>query len=58
MIWWHKVFQNGYTMADISIANLTPKNVKKVAGAVRRGIDPNGEIGIAVKFVTMFVFFV
>ena len=57
MIWWHKDLQNGYTMADISVANLTPKDVKKVTEAIR-GIDPNGEIGITIKFVTMFVFFV
>ncbi len=57
MIWWHKVLQNGYTMADISVTNLMPKDVKKVAEAVR-GINPNSEIGITVKFVTMFVVFV
>jgi hypothetical protein len=44
-------------MADISIATLTPKNVKKFDGAAG-GINPNGENGIAVEFMTIVVFLV
>ena len=55
MIWWLKILQTRFTMADISVATLTPKEVKKFDGAAG-GINPNGENGIAVKFMTIVVF--
>jgi hypothetical protein len=55
MIWWHKVLEIRYTMADLSPTPSTPKDVKQQSRILKR-INPDNPNNKAFELVTMFVF--
>ena len=55
MIWWHKVLEIRYTMADLSPTPPTPKDVKQQSRVLKR-INPDDPNDRAFELVTMFVF--
>jgi hypothetical protein len=55
MIWWHKVLEIRYTMADLSPTPSTPKDVKQQSRVLKR-INPDNPNNRAFELVTMFVF--
>ena len=56
MIWWHKVLEIRYTMADLTPTPSTPKDVKQQSRVLER-INPDNPNNMAFELVTiMFVF--
>ena len=55
MIWWHKVLEIRYTMADLTPTSSTPKDIKQRYRILKR-IDPDDPNDRPFKLVTMFVF--
>jgi hypothetical protein len=56
MIWWCKVLQNRYTMADITPTSSTPTDPKKQSRALK-GINHKNPNDEAFELVIMFVLF-
>jgi len=54
VIWWHQVLDIRHTMADITIATLTPKDPMQRFRSLK-GIDPDDPNDVAINLVTMFV---
>ena len=54
MIWWHKVLDILYTMADLTPTPSTPKDVKQRSRVLKR-IDTNNPKDRVFELVTMFV---
>jgi hypothetical protein len=55
MIWWHKVLEIRYTMANLTPTPSTPKDVKQRSRILKR-IDLDDPNNRAFELVTMFVF--
>ena len=56
MIWWHKVLEICYTMADLTPTSSTPKDVKHQS-RVLKWIDPDDPNDRAFELMTIFVFY-
>jgi hypothetical protein len=55
MIWWHKVLEIRYTMADLTPTPSTPKDAKQRSRVLKK-IDPDNPNDREFELVTMFVF--
>jgi hypothetical protein len=54
MIWWHKILEIHFTMADVTPTSSTYKDVKQQPRILKR-IDPDDPNNKAFELVTMFV---